>query len=957
MIMKTKLITMMSCLMLSFFSMAQTGRIVGTVNDTEGNPLPGASVVIEGATIGTVTDFDGNFELSDIQAGEVTIYASYIGYTREEKVITINPGQTVRVDFVLAEDALNMDEIIVTGVFDERSKMESSVAITTLSGAVLQKQAPLSTADVLKNVPGVFVNSALGEIRNIVYSRGVSANSVDAADGYNYVSLQEDGLPVTNLVFGNFGADYFLRNDLSVRRLEAVRGGSASITSFNAPGGIFNYLSKTGGQTFEGTIQTKFGLQGDGNPYGRVDVNVGGPIGDNGFFYNVGAFYRHDEGVAEPEYPFNQGGQIKANLLKTHKNGFIKLYAKYLNDRNASYEFLPAVNFDDPEFAPGIEVTDSFLFPDLSTTVPDRSVTENVGFESSNIINPEEFVVGLEISHDLGNNWKINNNFKYSEKNVLWNTSAGVFPIEIDNLFTYVFTETLGVFGSYDYKDPDTGEVLANVVQSPNFDGEGNFTGFNFETTFNNLPGSQLFPNGGAFTNLGFLNRIDPREFMNQFSINKKLDKHNITAGLFYADSEISFDRLIAGKALQAIEDQPRVLDISVTQPDGTTLQITDPAGFAALSGALANQFLQQDYSQLATFFGHTWTITPKMNFDWGFRYETTQFQGSNQLGTPNPDINDPTFGGVDGDPLTVYDNRFAVLGEPVSYDETINTFSFSGALNYLFSDEFAIYGRFSRAEKALTNGFFFTIDSEFERDNLEAIPETVTQAEVGFKLSKPKYSAVVTPFYSVQDDVAGDFVTFTNPDGSIYNPPALFNSIRTYGVEIEGNFSLTKHFNIRTVATFQDAIARNWSVWEDNEPGPEDDERIDFSGTRADNNPNAIINVTPTYSSDKFFSSLSWKFLGDRPANVANAFDLPAFSQFDLALGYDFSDKLRVQGNINNLFNSRGVMSWAPPGGFPRSLNRQAFTREQLEQNPDAIFNILTIQPTSFFLTAIYNF
>jgi len=52
---------------------------------------------------------------------------------------------------------------------------------------------------------------SLGEIRNTVYSRGVSVGSNDGASGYYYVSLQEDGLPVTNATFGNYGPDYFYR--------------------------------------------------------------------------------------------------------------------------------------------------------------------------------------------------------------------------------------------------------------------------------------------------------------------------------------------------------------------------------------------------------------------------------------------------------------------------------------------------------------------------------------------------------------------------------------------------------------------------------------------------------------------------------------------------------------------------------------------------------------------------
>jgi outer membrane receptor protein involved in Fe transport len=81
--------------------------------------------------------------------------------------------------------------------------------------------------------------------------------------------------------------------------LESVRGGSASITGANAPGGIFNYVSKTG-QASSNEITYKFGLEGDGrNPFHRLDANFGGKLGNN-WYYKYGGFYRNAEGARSP---------------------------------------------------------------------------------------------------------------------------------------------------------------------------------------------------------------------------------------------------------------------------------------------------------------------------------------------------------------------------------------------------------------------------------------------------------------------------------------------------------------------------------------------------------------------------------------------------------------------------------------------------------------------------------
>jgi iron complex outermembrane recepter protein len=137
------------------------------------------------------------------------------------------------------------EEIIVTGVLTG-AQVAPSIAVSVINSEQLRLQAPVSTADILRNVPGVFVNSALGEVRNIVYSRGISANSAEAASGYYYVSLQEDGLPVTNVTASNYSPDFFLRQDITTARVEALRGGTAVVTGPNAPGGIFNYISRNG---------------------------------------------------------------------------------------------------------------------------------------------------------------------------------------------------------------------------------------------------------------------------------------------------------------------------------------------------------------------------------------------------------------------------------------------------------------------------------------------------------------------------------------------------------------------------------------------------------------------------------------------------------------------------------------------------------------------------------------
>ena len=117
------------------------------------------------------------------------------------------------------------------------------------------------------------------------------------------------------------------------------------------------------------------------------------------------------------------------------------------------------------------------------------------------------------------------------------------------------------------------------------------------------------------------------------------------------------------------------------------------------------------------------------------------------------------------------------------------------------------------------------------------------------------------------------------------------------------------------------------------------------------------MLTLTPTYSTDKFYVSVTYQYMGARWANVANAFKLPAFGAADLNLGYNFTNKLTASMSINNILDTYGVMSWAAPGGFPASLDTQGFTKAAYEANKNSVYATLPIVPRAYFLTLSYKF
>ena len=280
-------------------SFAQSGVLSGSVKDNKGEAVIGANVVAGSKS--TTTDIDGKYALSGVANGKTTVSVSYIGYKSSSQEVTIQGDTTL--DFSLQEDSSNLEEVVVTGVVNPKTKLKSSVSVTSLDVKQIEQSAPRSTAEIFRTIPGIRSESSGGEGNSNISVRGVPISS----GGSKYLQIQEDGLPV--LLYGDIAfatADIFTRFDRNIAKVEAIRGGSASTLSSNSPGGIINFISKTG-KVEGGSMATSFGL--DYNDF-RTDLEYGAKIGD-GLYFHAGGFYRSGEGVRSPGFIANNGGQVK----------------------------------------------------------------------------------------------------------------------------------------------------------------------------------------------------------------------------------------------------------------------------------------------------------------------------------------------------------------------------------------------------------------------------------------------------------------------------------------------------------------------------------------------------------------------------------------------------------------------------------------------------------------------
>ena len=141
-------------LSMCFLSLAQGQNVTGRITDGDANnPLPGASIVIKGTSVGTTTDANGEYSIA-VQDQSTTLVFSFIGYATQE--VQIN-GRT-RIDVTLSPDVQSLEEVVVVGYGTQRKK-DLTGAVAHVDAESLKAEATANLTSMLRgNVPGLGVN-------------------------------------------------------------------------------------------------------------------------------------------------------------------------------------------------------------------------------------------------------------------------------------------------------------------------------------------------------------------------------------------------------------------------------------------------------------------------------------------------------------------------------------------------------------------------------------------------------------------------------------------------------------------------------------------------------------------------------------------------------------------------------------------------------------------------------
>ncbi|MBA4133401.1 MAG: TonB-dependent receptor [Flavobacterium sp.] len=737
-------------LLLFNLSFSQSSSLSGKVTDAKGEAVVGANVVLSSGSKSASTNAEGMYSFSGLADGSVTVTVSYIGFATEKKTVDVKGSTTM--DFQLQDDSKVLEEVVVTGVVNPRAKIKSSVSITTLDVKQVEQSAPRSTAEIFRTIPGIRSESSGGEGNANISVRGVPISS----GGSKYLQIQEDGLPV--LLYGDIAfatADIFTRFDRNIAKIEAIRGGSASTLSSNSPGGIINFISKTG-KTEGGSMVTSFGL--DYNDF-RTDIEYGARIGD-GLYFHAGGFYRTGEGVRSPGFTANNGGQFKMNVTKEFENGSVTVYAKFLNDRAAAFMPMP------------IKVTGSNSNPNwesisgydaTSGTQQSPYLMHNVGLDGNGNVrrgnvadgmHPVSKTLGASINFELADGWKLTNNGRFSSNSGQFITP---FPAEVASAATIANS-----FG--------TGSTLT-------FANDG--------TAFNN-------PNGLVSRIHMFdveLNNFN--NFMNDLRITKKFDKFGLTAGYFKSIQNISMSWLWNSYLQEVSDNNPRL--INVTDAGGNLLSTNGLYAYGVPAwGNCCTRNYDTQYNVSAPYANVSFDATDKLSLEGGIRFDMGQVNGS-----------------FAGSSQTVYDiNNDNVISAPESSVSAINTanttavdydydyVSYSLGANYLIDANQSVFARYSKGASAKADRILFSGLNYLDGDKINSL-DYLAQAELGYKRKFSKGYVYATFFTSTTTEEGG----FEATSNSI-----IENDYRSMGLEVESSYNVNNDFNLRGGFTYTKA-------------------------------------------------------------------------------------------------------------------------------------------------------
>jgi len=780
-----------------------------------------------------------------------------------------------------AKNVKNLDSIVVTarsGV-DVRTKAETSYSITTIDEDRLRMQAPTSVTEAMKSVPGFWVEASGGEASGNIRARGIPV------DGYGSVNLLEDGVPVQHdPALGYLNADQAFRLDETIERIEVVRGGPSSVFYSNAPAGAINFIPRQVGDTAEGLFKFTVGDYG----MERGDFWVGTPVGD-GWKLGMGGFYRKDNGIRDPKFPANDGGQIRINLAKQFENGSFSVDYKHMDDKVALYLGIPMRTLPNGDIraVPGVDGNYGTLAgPETEHVQMKMGDGSLYSFDNTEGTHVKRDQVTIKFDHDLIDDWKLAESFRYSNTQTQRN---GVFPNALSSGTAFLKTAQGAV---KNYLPAGTAGLQLRYVDNPN-------------QTFDlaNQNGNALVVQAGL---RGVTMPVN--EFDNDTRILRKFElggqTHDVTFGYYYAHFNQDFSRY-SSVALTDAQDNARLLDVVAVNAAGQPIaKLTDNGIYRygyewehAGGKSTTNAFYLSD----------EWQVTDNLRIDGGARWEQVNTRGQTET---KQTVNQGTF------PTSNILNGTGVF---VPYDHTFSKLGWTLGANWQFSPNSGVFARWTPTFR-LPN-----LSSYITSPTAKPIVQTMDLGEVGYKYTDRQFDVYATAFYTKYNNVGFSNYVF-NATSNTSTVQQGYADTKTKGLELEGSWFPSQFFDVQVTATYQDPKYQGLRYTEIVAGAPV---LRDYEGNQLIRVPKVSYRVVPGVNllNGKLRLQVAYEYEGERYVDTANSVRLPSYDVWSASARYDVSQHCSLYLYGDNLTNSLGLTEGNPRAGELQSADAGANT------------------------------
>ena len=333
-------------------SMYSQIQISGSVSDSDSmDKIPGVNVIIDGTNIGTVTDFDGNFNISTTQELPFTLVVSYVGYSAQR--VNVTSLQDINVSLSAGQ---NLEEIIVSASRRAQKVTEAPASVSVISTRQIENSPQVADPSrLLVSVPGVQIQQQTANTINFEMRAGSGTFGTSTY-------IMQDNRAIKSASAGTFFSFQQGLSNLDLATVEVVRGAAGVLYGPGVTSGVVHFRTKSP-IDYEGVSASFWG--GDLDTFGS-EVRVASSNDDKTFGWKINArinsgkdwVYEDEQYLADAGIPMNS--VIRQPVITN----------KYV-DPLLSVNGTPLLNFGD-----GNSIIDTYSNTSVNTTLEWRPSDE-----------------------------------------------------------------------------------------------------------------------------------------------------------------------------------------------------------------------------------------------------------------------------------------------------------------------------------------------------------------------------------------------------------------------------------------------------------------------------------------------------------------------------------------------------------------------------------------------------